>query len=60
MSKKIKDCKVYVRSIPGAKVHCMDDYKKPSIRDEPDHLTVHRTSRIMNCQKCHQNLLQNR
>ena len=41
MSKKIKNCKVYVRSFPGAKVQCMDDYKKPSIRDEPDHFIVH-------------------
>ena len=33
MSKKIKNCKVYVRSFPGAKVQC--------IRDEPDHFIVH-------------------
>ena len=33
MSKKIKNCKAYVRSFPGAKVQCMDDYKKPSMRD---------------------------
>ena len=41
MSKKIKYCKVYVRSFPGAKVQCIDDYKKPSIRDEPDHFIIH-------------------
>ena len=41
MSKEIKNCKVYVRSFPGAKVQCMEDYKKPSIRDEPDHFIVH-------------------
>ena len=41
MSKKIKNCKVYVRSFPGAKVQCMDNYKKPSIRNEPDHFIVH-------------------
>ena len=41
MSEKIKNCKIYVRSFPGAKVQCMDDYKKPSIRDEPDHFIVH-------------------
>ena len=29
MSKKIKNCKVYVRSFPGTKVRCMEDYKKP-------------------------------
>ena len=41
MSKKIKNCKVYVQSFPGAKVQCMDNYKKPSIRDELDHLIIH-------------------
>ena len=41
MSKKIKNCKVYVRSFPGAKVQRMDDYKKPSIRDKPDHSIIH-------------------
>ena len=41
MSKKIKNCKVYVRSFSGAKVQSMDDYKKPSIRDKPDHFIIH-------------------
>ena len=41
MSKEIKNCKLYVRSFPGAKVQCKDDYKKRSVRDEPDHFTVH-------------------
>ena len=41
MSKKMKNCKVYVRRFPGAKVQCMDDYKKPSIRDKPDHFVIH-------------------
>ena len=41
MSKKIKNCKVYVRSLPSAKVQCMDDYKKPSIRDKPGHFIIH-------------------
>ena len=40
ISKKIKNCKVYVRSFPGAKVQCMDDYKKPSVRDKPDHFII--------------------
>ena len=41
MSKKIKNCKIYVQSFPGAKVQCMDDYKKSSIRDKPDHFIIH-------------------
>ena len=40
MSKKIRNCKVYVRSFPSAKVQCMDDYQKPSIRDKPDHFII--------------------
>ena len=39
--KRKKNCKVYEWSFPGAKVQCMDDYKKLSIRDEPDHFIVH-------------------
>ena len=34
MSKKIKNCKVYVRSFRSAKVKCMNDYKRPSIRND--------------------------
>ena len=41
MSKKVKNFKEYVRSFPNAKVQCMDDYKKPSIGDKPDHFMVH-------------------
>ena len=26
---------------PAQKVQCMDDYKKPSIKDEPDHFIIH-------------------
>ena len=32
---------VYVRSFPDAKVQCMDDYKKPSVKDKPDHFIIH-------------------
>ena len=40
MFKKIKNCKVNLRSFPGAKIQCIDDYKKPSIRDEPGYFIV--------------------
>ena len=56
MSKKIKNCKVHVRSFPGEKVQYMDDYKKPSIRDKPEHFIIHVGTNDL---KCHQNLLQN-
>ena len=35
---KDKICKVYVQSFPGAKVQFVDDYKKPSMRDEPENV----------------------
>ena len=41
MSKKIRNCKVYVQSFPGAKVHCVDNYKKSLIRDKLDHFIIH-------------------
>ena len=41
ISKKMKNCKVYVQSVPGAKVHCINDYKKPSMRGEPDYFIAH-------------------
>ena len=41
MSKKMKNCEVYVRSFPNAKVQYMRDYKKPSMRDEPDNFITH-------------------
>ena len=41
MSKKIKDCQEYVRSFPSANTKCIDDYKKPSMRDKPDHFILH-------------------
>ena len=40
MSNKIKNCKLYVRSFPGAKEKYMDYYKKPSIRDKLDHFVI--------------------
>ena len=48
MSKKIKNCEVYVQSFPGAKVQCMGDYKKPWIRDEPDNFIVHDETNDLN------------
>ena len=37
-----KNHKIYVRSFPAAKVRCMKDYAKPSIREnDPDHVILH-------------------
>ena len=35
------DCKVYVKSFPGATTQCMVDYMKPSIRTQPNHFILH-------------------
>ena len=35
------ECKVYVKSFPGAKTSCMKDYVKPSLRSTPSHFILH-------------------
>ena len=40
MSKKLKNCKVYVKSFSGSKVRCINDHMKPS-REKPDHTIMH-------------------
>ena len=43
MSKKVhkSECKVYVKSFPGAKTSCMKDYVKPLLRSTPNHFILH-------------------
>ena len=41
MSKKLKNCKVYVKSFSGFKVRCMKDHMKPSMIENPDHTILH-------------------
>ena len=41
MSKKLKNCKVYVKSFSGSKVQCMKDHMKPSMREKPDYTILH-------------------
>ena len=33
LSKSLDNCKVYVKDFPGARVRCMQDYVRPTIRD---------------------------
>ena len=33
LSRKVENCKVYVKSFSGAKVMCMEDYAKPTMRE---------------------------
>ena len=40
MSKKLKNVNVYVRHFAGAKVRCMKDHIKPTLREKPDHIAL--------------------
>ena len=41
LSRKVENCKVYVKSFSGAKVMCMEDYVKPTLREMPNHIILH-------------------
>ena len=41
LSKKNECYKFSVKSFSGAKVECMKDYIKPSLRESPDHFIIH-------------------
>ena len=43
MSKKVhkSECKIYVKSFPGAKTCCMKDCVKVSLRSTPNHFILH-------------------
>ena len=40
-SKKLENANVYVRHFSGAKVRCMKNYLKPSLRENTDHFVLH-------------------
>ena len=41
ISKSLGNCKTYVKSFSGAKIRDMQDYVKPTLRDNPDQIIVH-------------------
>ena len=41
MSKKPKECKVYVKNFPVAKVHCLKDHFKLSLRENSKFFITH-------------------
>ena len=41
ISKKLKNVNVYVRHFAGAKVRCMKDHIKPTLREKPDYIVLH-------------------
>ena len=48
MSKKLKNCKVNVKSFSGSKVRCMKDHMNPSLREKPDHTILHKGTNDLN------------
>ena len=41
LSHSLENCKVHVKNFPSARVKCMQDYVKPSLRENPRHLIIH-------------------
>ena len=41
LSKSLDNCKVYLKDFPGARVRCMQDYVRPTIKEIPDHIILH-------------------
>ena len=41
MPKRLKNANVYVRHFAGAKVRCMKDHIKPTLREKRDHIVLH-------------------
>ena len=42
MSNKVKsDCKIFAKHFAGATTNCMEDYMKPSLRKDPNHIILH-------------------
>ena len=40
LSHPLENCKVHVKNFPGARVECMQDYVKLSLRENPHHLII--------------------
>ena len=51
ISKKLQNANVYVRHFSGAKVRCMKDYLKPSLRENPDHFVLHVGTNDLDCDR---------
>ena len=42
MSKKVKsDCKIFVKHFSGTTTNCVEDYMKPSLRNDPNDIILH-------------------
>ena len=38
---QMSECKIYVKSFPGAKTSCLKDYVKPSLQSTQKHFILH-------------------
>ena len=41
ITKKLDNCKVYVKIFSGEKIKCMEDYAQTTIRTNPDHIVIY-------------------
>ena len=41
MSSSLDNCKVYVKEFPGASVRCLQNYVRPTLRENPNHIIIH-------------------
>ena len=41
ITKKLDNCKVYVKRFSGAKIKCLEDYARPTIRTNPDQIVIY-------------------
>ena len=41
LTQSLENCKVHVKDFPGARVRCTQDYVQPTLRQNPDHITLH-------------------
>ena len=40
LSQRVENCKAFFKSFSGAKVSCMEDYIKPTLREAPSHVIL--------------------
>ena len=40
LSQRVENCKAFFKSFSGAKVSCMEDYIKPTLRKAPGHVIL--------------------
>ena len=41
ISSSLDNSKVYVKDFPGTRVRCIQDYVRSTLRENPDHITIH-------------------